>query len=206
MRLIFFSVLTMVFIACNSGNKSPENGDTSSHDHLDMDSSAKASTEKLNAPVIRASFSGVSADVVAHINVVLGHYSHIAHALTKDDAREAKDGATMLLQVISQFDQSLLPPEQKAEYTKHVGAINQYADAMVKSSDVASVRISFSELSTQLYTLLKAFGAGKKIYYDRCPMAFDNKGASWISENAVVQNPYLGTKMPDCGSVEQIIE
>jgi hypothetical protein len=57
-----------------------------------------------------------------------------------------------------------------------------------------------------MYELVKTFGAGKKVYYDHCPMAFNNKGANWLSESAAIKNPYMGTKMPGCGSVEQVIE
>jgi len=76
----------------------------------------------------------------------------------------------------------------------------------VKSADINAERTHFSQLSANAYELVKAFGAGKKIYYDHCPMAFDNKGANWLNDVAAIQNPYLGSKMPDCGSVEQVIE
>jgi hypothetical protein len=209
MKKVLFSVLAIsiiTFTACNSGGKSSEKHDEANHDHMAMDSSGMASTEKVDAPVIKASFSNVNADVASHINEVLSHYFHVKHALTKDDASEAKNGATMLLQVISQFDNSLLPADQKAEYTKHISTIKEHADAIVKSGDVDAERMHFAELSTHTYELVKAFGAGKKIYYDHCPMAFNNKGANWLNESAAIQNPYMGTKMPECGSVKQVIE
>ena len=34
-------------------------------------------------------------------------------------------------------------------------------------------------------------------------MAFDRKGDYWISDSKIVQNPYLGTKMPTCGDVKE---
>lgn len=203
----FLAVATFAFAACNSGNKTSEKKDAMSSDQMaKMDSGTTASAEKVDAPVIKASFTNVSADVAAHIKEVASHYFHIKHALVSDDAAEAKNGATMMLQVISQFDNSLLAADQKAEYTKHISAIKEHADAIVKSADINAERMHFAELSTHTYELVKAFGAGKKIYYDHCPMALDNKGANWLSESAAIQNPYMGTKMPDCGSVEQVIE
>lgn len=210
MKQIVITVIALAavtFTACNSGNQASEKKDAMSSDKMaKMDSGVAASTEKVDAPVIKASFTGVSADVSAHINEVLSHYFHVKHALTKDDAAEAKNGATMLLQVISQFDNSLLTAEQKPEYAKHISTIKEHADAIVKSTDIDAERMHFSELSTHMHELVKAFGAGKKIYYDHCPMAFNNKGANWLNDVATIQNPYLGTKMPDCGSVEQVIE
>lgn len=209
MKRIFFSVLAIAAIsllACNSGSKSSDKKENAS-EPMNMDSSsATTSTEKVDAPVVKASLANVSAEVTTHINDVLSHYFHVKHALTMDDAKEAKNGATMLLQVVSQFDNTSLPANQKAEYEKHISAIKEHADAIVKSADVQAARTHFSDLSTHTYELVKAFGAGKKIYYDHCPMALNNKGANWLNESSAIQNPYMGTKMPECGSVEQVIE
>ena len=204
--IIILAAATVTVAACNSGSKSSDKSEKAANEKMAMDSGSTALTETVNAPVVKASFTNVSADVAAHINEVLSHYLHVKHALTNDDATEAKNGATMLLQVISQFDNSLLPANQKAEYTKHISAIREHADAIVKSADVDAERMHFDELSTHTYELIKAFGAGKKIYYDHCPMALNNKGANWLNESITIQNPYMGTKMPGCGSVEQVIE
>ena len=210
MKQLVIAILTIsaiTFAACNNGNQTSEKKDSMSHDHMPMDSNSTASTETVNAPVVKASFTNVSTDVTAHINEVLSHYFHVKHALTNDDAAEAKNGATMLLQVISQFDNSNLPADQKTEYTKHIKAIKEHAEAIVKSADVESERMHFSELSTHTYELVKAFGAGKKIYYDHCPMALNSKGANWLSESAEIHNPYFkGNEMNACVKVEQVIE
>ena len=206
----FLATAVLSLAACNSGSKMAEKNDTMNSDQMakmtKMDSSTATPTEKVDAPVIKASFNNVSADVAAHVKELVSHYFHIKHALVSDDAAEAKKGATMMLQVISQFDNSLLSAEQKAEYSKHIGAIKQHADAIVKGADINAERVQFSNLSTHTYELIKAFGAGKKIYYDHCPMAFKDKGANWLNESVAIENPYMGTKMPGCGSVEQVVE
>ena len=206
-QIVIIAVAAIMALAsCNNGNSIADKKDAMAGDKMAKMDSGKATAEKVDAPVIKASFTNVNADVAAHIKEVTGHYFHIKHALTKDDATDAKNGATMLLQAISQFDNSLLPADQKAAYTTQISAIKEHADAIVKSSDAAAERIHFSELSAHMYDLVKAFGAGQKVYYDHCPMAFDNKGANWLSEGVAIQNPYLGAKMPDCGTVEQVIE
>ena len=205
--IVFVGSTVVILSACNGGNQVAEKKDAMNSGKMAKmgadTSKAGDSLKKVDAPVIKASFTG---DVSAHMNEVVSHYFHIKHALTKDDAAEAKNGATMLLQVISQFDNSLLTAEQKPEYAKHISGVKEHADAIVQSADVNTQRMRFSELSTHMYELVKAFGAGKKIYYDHCPMALNNKGANWLNDVTVIQNPYLGTKMPDCGSVEQVIE
>jgi hypothetical protein len=44
------------------------------------------------------------------------------------------------------------------------------------------------------------------VYYQFCPMAFDNKGAYWISKTEDVRNPYFGLKMLSCGEIVQEIK
>ncbi|MCW3091428.1 MAG: hypothetical protein JWP81_2497 [Ferruginibacter sp.] len=203
--LAILAISVTVFAACNnSANQTSEKKDTMNRDHMALDSGKTNSGETMNAPVIKASFTNVSSDVAGHINELVSHYFHIGHALTKDDAVEAKNGATMMLQVVSRFDNSLLPADQKPEYSQHINAIRQDADAIVKSADVETARKHFAELSEHTYELAKAFGAGKKVYYDHCPMAFNGKGANWLNDVAAIQNPYMGSKMPECGSVKQV--
>src|SRR5882724_3060097 len=209
LTVAFFAIVTVSLVACNgSSNQSSEKKDTMNNDGMaKMDTTSVAPAEAINAPMIKASFTNVNADVAAHIKEVASHYFHIKHALTNSDAAEAKNGATMLLQVISRFDNSILPADQKADYAKHIGSIKEHADAIVKSADVDAQRMHFSELSANMYDLVKAFGAGKKIYDDLCPMALNNKGANWLSESAEIQNPYFkGTEMNACAKVEQVIE
>ena len=61
-------------------------------------------------------------------------------------------------------------------------------------------------LSEDVYDLAKAFGAGQPLYHDHCPMYNENKGAMWLSEMKEVKNPYYGSKMITCGTVEEVIK
>jgi Cu(I)/Ag(I) efflux system membrane fusion protein len=36
-------------------------------------------------------------------------------------------------------------------------------------------------------------------------MAFDNKGAYWLSDQAKIRNPYFGDKMLECGEVKDTL-
>lgn len=60
----------------------------------------------------------------------------------------------------------------------------------------------FSKMSDALYQLVKkADLKNADIYYDHCPMAFNEKGANWLSSTADIENPYLDKKMQDCGDI-----
>ena len=57
-----------------------------------------------------------------------------------------------------------------------------------------------------MYDMVKAFGGGQLLYQDFCPMYNNQKGAAWLSETKEIKNPYLGKKMPTCGSVKEEIK
>ena len=40
------------------------------------------------------------------------------------------------------------------------------------------------------------------LYLAHCPMAFHNKGGSWLQTDKTVNNPYFGSKMLHCGTIE----
>jgi Cu(I)/Ag(I) efflux system membrane fusion protein len=37
-------------------------------------------------------------------------------------------------------------------------------------------------------------------------MAFNNKGAYWLSNEREIKNPYFGSEMLECGSVEDSLD
>ena len=62
----------------------------------------------------------------------------------------------------------------------------------------------FSTLSDNLYKSVKAFGiGGTDAFYEYCPMAFNNEGGYWLSDNEKIVNPYFGDKMLNCGEVKE---
>jgi len=43
------------------------------------------------------------------------------------------------------------------------------------------------------------------LYLEYCPMANNNTGAYWLSNEKEIKNPYFGDKMLKCGSVKEMI-
>jgi Cu(I)/Ag(I) efflux system membrane fusion protein len=80
------------------------------------------------------------------------------------------------------------------------------ADALMKENSLEAKRKEFEMISDALYTLTQTVKyGGQKIYYQYCPMAFDNKGAYWLSDQAKIRNPYFGDKMLECGEVKDTL-
>ncbi|PWJ40992.1 DUF3347 domain-containing protein [Sediminitomix flava] len=80
--------------------------------------------------------------------------------------------------------------------------IKTQATAMAEASDLETQRTAFKSLSDQLLTELEASPiAGKPLYKQYCPMAFENTGAAWVSAQKEVYNPYFGDMMLRCGKM-----
>jgi hypothetical protein len=59
-------------------------------------------------------------------------------------------------------------------------------------------------LSENLYAVtIKVKPDTATLYKQYCPMAFDDTGAWWISDDEEVVNPYFGEEMLHCGMVQK---
>ncbi|RXK62204.1 DUF3347 domain-containing protein [Lacibacter luteus] len=202
---IAFILLTVVLAACS--NKNNKNG----HEGHNMNSTTTESTQpaaeaEQNIPAVAVTFKDVDASVSTVINEVVDHYLHIKNALANDNAEEAADAAAAMEKAVAKIDKSLFTIEQKKVYDEVGDELKEHAEHIAKKGDdIKHQRSHFASLSEDVYTLVKAFGAGRSVYHDHCPMARDNKGAMWISELKEVKNPYFGASMLTCGSVEEVI-
>jgi hypothetical protein len=44
------------------------------------------------------------------------------------------------------------------------------------------------------------------LYVEYCPMANNNQGGFWLSNEKQIKNPYFGEAMLTCGSVKETIQ
>ena len=87
------------------------------------------------------------------------------------------------------------------------GTISGSAQALVKEGNIEAKRKEFEMISDALWSLTRTVKYdGEKVYYQYCPMAFDNKGAYWLSNQAAIRNPYFGDEMLECGKIEDSLD
>ena len=77
--------------------------------------------------------------------------------------------------------------------------------AISSTTNVAEQRVAFETLSMNIYDVVKAEGAEMPLFKQYCPMAFNNKGAYWLAAETEINNPYFGSQMLRCGSVQETI-
>ena len=94
-------------------------------------------------------------------------------------------------------------------------AVKAETAAIAEDNNLDEQRGSLNILSQSLFDLLnKIHYDHSKIYYQECPMAFndENKG-NWLSRESAIRNPYLGTSHPKyhsgmlkCGSTKDSVD
>jgi Cu(I)/Ag(I) efflux system membrane fusion protein len=86
-----------------------------------------------------------------------------------------------------------------------LGDVAKAARDGLAAADLAARRAAFEPLSTALLGLVGRYGhsAGTALTEAHCPMAFDDRGASWLQRGDEILNPYFGSEMLSCGTVER---
>ena len=86
-------------------------------------------------------------------------------------------------------------------------AIIKASAKLATLTDIRRQREQFAALSANVERFLEIAGtpAGTKVYKAFCPMAFDNKGASWLQADQEIMNPYFGAAMLHCGEIQKTL-
>ena len=188
MKQAIFSIATIltVFTACNN------EGSTKTSATLKTTDSTV--TTPTNSVVTTAS----------PVNGIIEGYIHLKNALTADKGKDAAIAGNEILSAMNAIDTTKMNLAQKKSYTDVADDVKENAEHIsTNATKIGHQREHFEMLSKDVYELVKAFGAGKTMYKDFCPMAFDQKGAFWLSETKEIKNPYFGTEMPECGELKE---
>ncbi|MBS1558713.1 MAG: DUF3347 domain-containing protein [Bacteroidetes bacterium] len=121
------------------------------------------------------------------------HYLHLKNALVASNSAEAKTGAAALKQALTD--------------AKGPAAAIELASKVATAPGLEEQRKLFSPLSNEMKTWVNGgkLSAGV-IYWEFCPMANNNIGAYWLSNEKEIKNPYFGDKMLKCGRVKETIQ
>jgi hypothetical protein len=190
---LFFATAFVALINC-SGKKEEA---TESHD----DHTA-AGTEEV-AEVSKPQFE-VDAKFQEQLAGVFTSYVELKDAFVASDAAKVKEKATVVSESVAKADMKLLTGAAHNDWMSYLAPIENALKEIAASTDIEVQRKAFSALSDNLYKSIKAFGlGGKDAFYEFCPMAFNNEGAYWLSNEDKIRNPYFGDKMLTCGMVKE---
>lgn len=120
------------------------------------------------------------------------HYLHLKDALVASNQADAKKAADDLQKSLVNVTDGKMVADEAAK--------------VANAATLDDQRIAFSGVSDMMAMLVKG---GKlsmgMLYLEYCPMANNNKGAYWLSNEKEIRNPYFGNAMLTCGSVKEMI-
>jgi hypothetical protein len=129
-------------------------------------------------------------------------YVELKDAFVLSDYGKIRLEAAETSKALADVDMKLLSGAAHHDWMTLMNPMQLSLQAIASAKDIEMQRKSFSTLSDNLYKSVKSFGlGGQDAYYEYCPMAFNNEGGYWLSNEDKVRNPYFGDKMLTCGEV-----
>lgn len=133
-------------------------------------------------------------------------YFPLKDMLVVDDLGNTRKLAIQLKNAFEKTNGSLFTGKIHEFWMKNYAVAKEALGHMATTKDIEAARKHFKVLSDQMVVLAKTFGPFKEtVYIQHCPMANENTGADWVSNEKPIRNPYFGDKMLTCGSVKEVI-
>ena len=195
--LSFLFAASALLINC-SGNKKEESTTESRQEHTEYTEESNEA-EKSTEPQFE-----VDAKFQQQLKSVFTAYVSLKDAFVSSDVSQVKAQAATTSIAVNNVDMKLLSGVAHNDWMTYLSPIQSALKDIEATDDIEAQRKAFSTLSDHLYKSIEAFGlGGKEAFYEFCPMAFNNEGAYWLSEQEQIRNPYFGDAMLTCGQVKE---
>lgn len=195
MKSQIFTVITIISLAvlqaCSgkSDTLSTSPSKEGSNQHAEhQHSTAKATTPQTT--VLKSAGPVINSD---HLQALYDQYAQLTTALVNNNLPEASIAANAL--------------EAGARQYSSGGTIAGLAAQINSANTIHRKRASYAPLSKEMIRLVKKEGLSSgELYVDYCPMVFNDKGASWLSHEKAILNPYFGAAMLTCGELKETLD
>jgi Cu(I)/Ag(I) efflux system membrane fusion protein len=138
---------------------------------------------------------------------VVDQYLVVQRQLAEDNDAAARDAAAKGLASLKAVDMGLVTGKDHMAWMEHAGELKSLFTAISETDGIEPARMKFAILSEELVVVLARFGMSEgPLYKAWCPMAFDNRGASWIQSGEEISNPYFGETMLRCGEIKEVLK
>ncbi len=138
---------------------------------------------------------------------VFSAYLDVQSSLAGDDLTAAKKAAG-LLQTATRSTKIKRPRRAVEAFAPVAEALERHAGKLASSESIEIAREDFEKLSKEIETMLRTFGnpLPETLRQAYCPMAFGNRGATWIQKGEAISNSYFGAAMLKCGESRATVE
>ena len=202
--ILGLAIVATTLAACNNGNnKTPDNVKSDANSDTSV-----VGTENADKDTTQAQQTATASANNSPAKEIIANYLQLKNALGKDNGNDAAAAGNKLVATLATVDMKTMPGAQMKSYMEIADDIKEHSEHIgANAGKIAHQREHFIMLSKDMADLVKTFGnGGQTLYKDFCPMANEGKGATWISEVKEIKNPYLGSKMPTCGTVQETIK
>ncbi|WP_452232275.1 efflux RND transporter periplasmic adaptor subunit [Lacinutrix sp. MEBiC02595] len=134
---------------------------------------------------------------------ILPMYLKMKDAFIESNGNTVSDFAGTMHQKAQNFDVTGLGKMELGHFNKTLSMLkaisetkeieNQREHFVILNENIVAIVMNIEDLNTTLYV-------------QKCPMANNNNGAMWLSNEKDIRNPYYGETMMTCGSVIQEIK
>jgi len=134
-------------------------------------------------------------------------YLPMKDAFVLTNSKKVRKAGKKLIPFLDAVDMQLLEGDAHMVWMDQVAIMKVAMTKIMDTKNIEMQRMAFSDFNSAFYDAVKSFGLqNQKIYYQFCPMAFNDQGAYWLSNEEQISNPYFGDVMLRCGEVKEVIE
>lgn len=153
-----------------------------------------------------AQANAVATQNASQLKAVFDNYFSVKDALIKTDAAITSIKAAELAKAIKAVEMTKLSTGEHAVWMNVMKDLAANAEKIAGTRDISKQRENFASLSKNMYELAKASKQDAPVYYQHCPMYNNGKGANWLSRENTIKNPYYGSQMLTCGSIQETLD
>lgn len=193
-----FKIDSAFQISAKPSMMNPEGGMTmTGHEyHSEAKARAEATAEEIVEIVVGSEF-------LKKLDPVYNAYFEMQAALADDDFETMQSAAVRLEEAVQSVSEDGLESHDAHVLRGVRDSIHEMTQHAHHWPDIEAARAAFEKISQSMLEMERSFGhVGEKVHHEAfCPMAFGNKGASWLQNHDTVDNPYFGSRMLRCGEI-----
>jgi Cu(I)/Ag(I) efflux system membrane fusion protein len=168
------------------------------------------SPEQKNGEIRVFDQSNLPENGTADIRNLLNAYFDLKNSMVEGEEESIRVATKKLALVTSETEDNLLTNTVNSTRLKPIFDTLRAANLdilNIKDPTAEKQRVAFVQVSNTIYLLVEAVQyRSNSLYRQYCPMAMNDEGAYWLSDIPVIQNPYFGKKMLECGETTDTLK
>lgn len=163
--------------------------------------------EEVELPAVRNYQNEVGPEFREKLTALSMVYINLKDLMVEGNGMDIRKAGVLVKSALGNVNMRLEEGESYEHWLAMRNPMDESLKIITESGDRDKQRLQFINLSKALINAVQSFGTSYEspLYVQFCPMANNNKGATWISKEEEVINPYFGDVMLNCGNVEDII-